>query len=163
MKINELKKAGFNEKEIQEYMTLHPSGHTGEWTTPGYTGSWSPFEPKEIDESLKIAATLDIAPAAAYLSRDLFQKKIKETGHIPTAGKSFIAGIGDVYTGAADALDWIGFKDYSLPYRDFGKRLQMAYEIPTDPTEFTFDKILDGRTIYIIFNSCGFSRGLWRW
>jgi len=98
---------------------------------------------KKSEDALSMAATFDIQPSAAYRNYDSIKKGMEDKGLFGVGGKSFMAGIGDVYSTTGSALKWMGVDEQADIYGDFGKRLQKAYSTSIPPEEFTWRRVME--------------------
>jgi len=99
--------------------------------------------PDNSEDVLSMSATFDMPPSQAYENYDILKAELEKRNLWGTAGKSFMAGIGDVYEGTGSALKWQSVDEQAEVYGDFGKRLQRAYSVSIPPEEFTWRRVME--------------------
>ena len=93
--------------------------------------------------AMSISATHDIPFDAAYDSTKEFVEREKRPSLFEYAGRSFVAGLGDIYVNLGNVMKWgkIPTGGIADTWIDYGKKMEDIY-IPADDKPFSYDKLL---------------------
>ena len=103
----------------------------------------TPQEQTRVKNAMAISATHDLDFEVAYDTEPEFTKKLNKPNLFDYAGKSFVAGVGDMYVNLANVFKWANIPTGRIgqDWEYYGKKMQNMY-IPPDDKPFSYDKLL---------------------
>ena len=103
----------------------------------------TPQEQTKVRNAMAISATHDLDFEVAYDTEPEFTKKLNKPNFFDYAGKSFVAGVGDMYVNLANVFKWAQIPTGRIgqDWEYYGKKMQNIY-IPPDDKPFSYDKLL---------------------
>lgn len=119
--------------------------HVKTWSEiqPQISDHTSPQEQTRVKNAMAISATHDVPFEAAYDTEPEFTKKLNKPNLFDYAGKSFVAGVGDMYVNLSNVFKWAQIPTGRIgqDWEYYGKKMQNMY-IPPDDKPFSYDKLL---------------------
>ena len=103
----------------------------------------TPQEQTKVRNAMAISATHDLDFDVAYDTEPEFTKKVNKPNLFDYAGKSFVAGVGDMYVNLSNVFKWAQIPTGRIgqDWEYYGKKMQNMY-IPPDDKPFSYDKLL---------------------
>ena len=128
---------------VQDIPASIPIVKTWEDVQETFTPVLKSDEQVRVRNAISISSTHDIPFEAAYDTTKEFIEREKRPSLFEYAGRSFVAGIGDIYVNMGNVFKWgkIPTGGIADTWIDYGKKMQNIH-IPADDKPFSYDKLL---------------------